>query len=223
MDNEVIIQEIGKIKKENPFISSKDLAYQVIINQIIHRNMQSGERVIQDSLAEVMHISRSPVREALMKLEEDGFLEKNDKNVYVVSGIRLKDYVDYSEMRLRMESYAASLAVQNMTEDILQKLKHNIEQYAKTQNIEQARKLDEEFHQIIIQVSDNAYIIDFSKKTAQRKAYYSRYLVQAENLAAARVDHERIYNAMCKYDKNMAEESMKIHLSNYLNKLYEVM
>lgn len=223
MDNKIIEQEVDKIKKQNPFISSKELAYQVILNQIIHRNLQSGERIVQDTLAEIMCISRSPIREALLKLDEEGFLEKNEKNIYIVSGIRLKDYVDYCEMRLRMEGYAASLAVQNMTESILRKLKHNVEQYIKTQDVEQVRKLDEEFHHIIIEASNNPYIIGFSQKTAQRKAYYSRYLVHTENLSAARAGHKKIYEAICRYDKKAAEETMKNHLSNYLNKLYDVM
>ena len=222
MNPELIQKEINEIKKNNIFISSKELAYQVIMNLIIQRSLQSGERIVQDTLADSMGISRSPIREALMKLTEEGFLEKNDKNSYIVAGIRLKDYVDYCEMRLRMESYAAALAVRNMTDDVLGKLEENVSQYRKTTDIAQARKLDEAFHHIIIQTSKNPYIIDFSQKTLKRKAYYSRYLVHAENMSAAEVEHQKIYEAICNYDEKQAEEMMKLHLKNYLDKLYDI-
>ena len=51
-----------------------------LMNLIIQRSLQSGERIVQDTLAESMGLSRSPIREALMKLTEEGFLEKNDKS-----------------------------------------------------------------------------------------------------------------------------------------------
>lgn len=222
MNPELIQKEINEIKKNNIFISSKELAYQVIMNLIIQRSIQSGERIVQDTLAESMGFSRSPIREALMKLTEEGFLEKNDKSSYIVAGIRLKDYVDYCEMRLRMESYAAALAVRNMTDDVLEKLKENVSQYRKATDIVQARKLDEAFHQILIQTSKNPYIIDFSQKTLKRKAYYSRYLVHAENMSAAKVEHQKIYEAICSYDEKQAEEMMRLHLKNYLDKLYDI-
>lgn len=222
MNPELIQKEINEIKKNNIFISSKELAYQVIMNLIIQRSLQSGERIVQDTLAESMGLSRSPIREALMKLTEEGFLEKNDKSSYIVAGIRLKDYVDYCEMRLRMESYAAALAVRNMTDDVLEKLEENVSQYRKTTDIVQARRLDEAFHQILIQTSKNPYIIDFSHKTLKRKAYYSRYLVHTENISAAKVEHQKIYEAICNYDEKQAEEMMKLHLKNYLDKLYDI-
>ena len=74
------MKEMQIIRKNNTFISSKELAYQVIMNLIIQRSLQSGERIVQDTLAESMGLSRSPIREALMKLTEEGFLEKNDKS-----------------------------------------------------------------------------------------------------------------------------------------------
>ena len=80
IDSELIQKEINEIRKNNTFISSKELAYQVIMNLIIQRSLQSGERIVQDTLAESMGLSRSPIREALMKLTEEGFLEKNDKS-----------------------------------------------------------------------------------------------------------------------------------------------
>lgn len=220
MNPELIQKEINEIRKNNIFISSKELAYQVIMNLIIQRSLQSGERIVQDTLAENMGLSRSPIREALMKLTEEGFLEKNDKSSYIVAGIQLKDYVDYCDMRLRMESYGAALAVRNMTDEVLEKLKENVCEYRKTTDIVQARKLDETFHQILIQTSQNPYIIDFSQKTMKRKAYYSRYLIHAENLSAAKVEHQKIYEAICNYDEKQAEEMMKLHLKNYLDKLY---
>lgn len=223
MNSREILKEMEKIKEKNPFISSKELAYQVILNQIIQRTLQKGEKIVQDTLAESMCISRSPIREALMKLEEEGFLEKKDKSSYIVAGIRLKDYVDYCEMRLRMESYAAMLAVQNMTEDLLPQMKKNLEQFLRTENLDEIRKLDEEFHGLIIKAANNPYITEFHRKTEKRKEYYSRYLVHAENLTAARIDHRRIYEAVRQCDARAAEEGMRIHLSNYLNKLYEIM
>ena len=101
-------------------------------------------------------------------------------------------------------------------------LEENVNRYRKTTDIMQARKLDESFHQILIQTSQNPYIIDFSQKTQKRKAYYSRYLVHAENMSAAKVEHQKIYEAICNYDEKRAEEMMRLHLKNYLDKLYDI-
>ena len=115
--------------KEQPFLNQTDLAYELVLREILNGQLSPGEKIPQEQLAVLFGMSRTPVRDALIRLEEDRFLEKSGRAGYQVSRIRLKDYVDFCEFRLMLEAKAAYLAARNITGKQLEQLRENMERF----------------------------------------------------------------------------------------------
>lgn len=117
--------------KEQPFLNQTELACELVLQEILNGQLSPGEKIPQEQLAVLFGMSRTPVRDALIRLEEERFLEKNGGAGYQVSRIRLKDYVDFCEFRLMLEAKAAYLAARYITEKQLEQLRENMERFRK--------------------------------------------------------------------------------------------
>lgn len=226
MDMDSIEAVVGKLKKENPFISQVDVAYRIIQQGILSNQLPAGEKINQEYYANVLNMSRTPIREALIQLEKDGYVEKNDKAGYLVYQIKLKDFVDFFEFRIQLESYAAYLAARSITGEQLAGLKQNVEDFIKAcdrDNLSEMRRLDGVFHDMIIRACDNPYVMETHRWMLGRRKLYIGYLERAGRLAYAKKWHVEIYKAIASQDEDGAREAMRQHLKYYLRTLYRIM
>lgn len=219
-------QECVALKAENPFLSQAELAYQIILRRIVCNELPAGEKIHQEYFANALGMSRSPIREALIALEKDGYVVKNDNSGYYVYQIKLKDYVDFFEFRIQIESYAAYLSARCITDEQLKKLKENLDQYVKCcENGQQQKmaKLDIAFHDIIVESCDNAYVQEVYSWMMTKRNMYIGYFERAGRLERAKKGHINIYKAIANQEEEKAREAMAYHLKYYLRSLYTIM
>lgn len=211
-----------QITKIQPFINNTELAYEVILHQILEGSLQPGDKIPQETLATYLNMSRTPVRDALMRLEEDQFIEKTEKNSYQVCRLHLRDYVNFCEFRITLEVKAAYLAARNIREDEMEQLTQNIEALQtaiKNKNHAQILQLDMEFHSIICKASRNEYIYQTMQKYRKKEIFNMQMILKEHNFRLLENKHLDIYKAICESNETKAAEAMQSHLQFYINRI----
>ena len=104
--------------------SLKQLVYENLQNMIVQGKLEPGEKLIEDDLAQAMHISRAPIREAISMLERDGFVRIIPRKGAIVAEVSEKDAMDIWKCRLALEPFAAREAMPHIpTEELEAALK----------------------------------------------------------------------------------------------------
>lgn len=155
------------IPVQKPFekITAKDRAYKQIKSWIIDGTLEPNEKLGEVELAKAIAVSRTPIREALLKLNEDGFVKMEPGKITVVSEIDLDDIADLFEPMAVIEGLAASQVAAKLTKEQLHDLVSLESKYRnaidtnKTQLILQTER---DFHEQILKIADNSYEQQFS-------------------------------------------------------------
>ncbi|MCA1980923.1 MAG: GntR family transcriptional regulator, partial [Calditerrivibrio sp.] len=131
---------------------------------IMRGSLRPGERLTEPKLSSMLGISRTPIREALRLLENEGFIDIFPRRGAVVSDITAKDVDEIFVIKTKLESLAAKLSVAFLTDlDIkrLSELNDKMGRYAESKNVVSLIKLNAEFHNIFIDKSNNSRLIKF--------------------------------------------------------------
>lgn len=156
----------------------REIVYEELKREILIGKITPGTRMMEVELADEMGVSRTPVREAIRKLEKEGLVNIEPRKGAYASDISVEDLVDVLVVREDLEGLAASLAATNITEEGINQLQAITEGYAqavKSNNTEQMIMLDEEFHKTIVSFSNNKTLMQFTE-SVQDLALRFRYL-----------------------------------------------
>ena len=208
-------KKVQQMKKNNPFINNTDIAYELILEKILEGILEPGNKVKQEEMAELFNMSRSPIREAIHRLEKEGFLVKGNIG-YEVYTLQIKDYLEFSEFKINLESYCAYLAARYITANQSELLKNNIEQMNEAINKEDLSKvveLDSEFHDVIVESASNQYLKESYKLFEKKNKFYRKMIVKRDNIQSIFIKHKKIYGHILEKNENGALEEMKSHLS----------
>ena len=129
---------------------------------ILQGEMEPGERLMEIRLAQQLGVSRTPVRDAIHKLVEDGLVSIVPRCGAIVAGITDKDMRDVLEVRITLEKLAVSLCAERITADGVEKLKEANERFRKTVASGELIKIaeaDVAFHDIIYSITDNKRLL----------------------------------------------------------------
>jgi len=140
-----------------------DQVYASIKNAIITAQLESNHRLIEETIAADMGTSRTPVREALQKLEEDGFIFRLPDTGFAVKGVAEEEVEDILDLQSMLESYAGCLATWRITEDELNYLDDLIkrqEECVMNADTEMFIGLDGEFHDTLHRAAKHARLYD---------------------------------------------------------------
>lgn len=206
---------------------STSLAEQVfnkLENDIIQGVYQRGEILTELKLVEQLGVSRTPIREALRRLEQERLVAETGKGTMVL-GITQEDLLDIMEIRQRVECLAVRYAIANMTPEGLKELCDIVDlqdYYCSRQDWENLHQLDDKFHDMICNLCDRVVIRDtilpLHRKTKRfRKASMEK---QARKAAMIR-EHRAIYQAIADKDAPLAEALMVQHIENARNNMLE--
>ena len=136
----------------------RDVVFENLRSAILEGKLKSGQRLMEVQLAEQLGVSRTPVREAIRKLELEGLVVMLPRKGAYVANISVKDLMDVLEIRASLEGLGASLAAERRTEeDIknLEEIEEEFEQAVITQDIDMLLKKDIEFHECIFKAANN--------------------------------------------------------------------
>ena len=200
-------------------LKSVSLASQVfdkLEEDIITGVYPRGEILTELKLVEQLGVSRTPIREALRRLEQERLIADCAKGS-VVLGITAEDLMDIMDVRYHLEGTAVYYATKNMTPQALEKLRQITElqdfYYAK-QDLETLRQLDDQFHETIYRTSGHSVIQDILVSMHRKSQRYRRISIgNEERLKRVIVEHRSIYEAIAAGDVDLAVERMTNHIA----------
>ncbi|ADR19736.1 GntR family transcriptional regulator [Calditerrivibrio nitroreducens] len=185
---------------------------------IMKGNLKPGERLTEPKLSAMLGISRTPIREALRLLENEGFIDIFPRRGAVVSDITAKDVDEIFVIKTKLESLAARLAVENISEADIKKMmdiNEKMAKYSETKNVVNLIKLNAEFHNIFIEKSNNSRLIKFIEslnKQFKRVTAYS--FTEAGRIKKVLEEHANIVDAFVKRDADRVEQLVDLHVKN---------
>lgn len=186
--------------------------YDYLFSQIIDGSLPAGTRLAEEKIAAQLGVSRTPVRESILRLEHEGLL----RNKAVIEPTP-KEIEECYEVRILLESYAAKKAAESMSSSDKQALKKLITDAAEG-DFEATMKAHTEFHNAIVRACGNDQITQLIERMQAIILLCRRDVVR--NRSQVPHEHDDIYQAVLDGDGNRAESLMKEHLmENYKNML----
>lgn len=197
--------------------SLADQVFEKLENDIIQGVYPRGEILTELKLVDQLGVSRTPIREALRRLEQERLIEDTGKGSRVV-GITEEDLEDIMNIRQRIEGLAAYYAAKNMTPEGLAELTHIVDLqdfYYDKGDAEQLRQVDEQFHDLICYLSKRTVIMDTLIPLHRKTRRYRRISMEDwSRTVNTRKEHKAIFNAMASGDADLAESLMAKHIEN---------
>ncbi|MCL0106729.1 GntR family transcriptional regulator [Peptococcaceae bacterium] len=207
----------------------REAVFEAVRDAIISGKFKPGERLMEVQLAEEMGVSRTPVREAIRKLELEGFVKIMPHKGAYVAKVSIKDIIDVFEVRAALEALAARLAAKRITEDELKQLKRAAMSIADLadghdiHDIEEAVKVDTGFHDIIYKASRNEKLVQFiTHLREQMKRFRATSLALPGRTKMALEEHEKIVQALWDRNEELAAELSRKHIENAERSILEV-
>lgn len=198
----------------------RDLIYEYIRKMIFNGELKEGERLVEKDLAEKLKVSRTPVREALRKLETEGLVVHLPRKGVVVKGFSKEDVIEIYSIRKSLEALAISFTVQNITEKEIEKLKYlneRMKEAAEEEDVEKLFELLREFNKVLIESCRMPRLISLINTYRE---YLERFRVvtmsKKERKLLALKEHDEIIDAIIKRDANRAQSLVQEHLQGAL-------
>ena len=205
---------------EHKTVSLADQVFLHLENDILSGKYSRGEILTESKLSAEMGVSRTPIREALRRLEQEHLIEETGKGSVVI-GITEKDLADIFLIRGQLEGMAAALAAQNRTQDQLNELKEVLELqefYLSKSDAERIKHMDNQFHSTLYRLSGSMSFYDTLIPLHKKIQKYRMVSVQSKSRAAASVEeHRLVFEAILAGDKLLAEKYAKQHVENAYN------
>jgi DNA-binding GntR family transcriptional regulator len=194
-------------------ISGNQKAYQAIKKLIIDGELVEGSPIRQDEIASSLGISKIPVREALIRLEADGFIKFTPNIGATVCVFTVDDYLEMLDIRLALECKALELALPNITHKDLDKAQNILNQYALAEDETQRSDLNMEFHQCIYAPSMRPRLLQMISAAQDQMGKILRHRVsQVTGSQRSHVQHQEILDACANGDINKSVKLLKKHI-----------
>jgi DNA-binding GntR family transcriptional regulator len=197
--------------------SLADQVFEKLENDIIQGVYPKGEVLTERKLVEQLGGSRTPIREALRRLEQERLIADAGKGS-IVLGITEDDLLDIMNIRQRVEALAAYYATINMTDEGRAEMAHIVdlqEFYYNKGDMDHLRRVDDEFHDAICRLSKRNVITDTLVPLHRKTRRYRRIAMEdRERTAKTMKEHHAIYDAIVTGDAELARQLTAQHIEN---------
>ena len=201
--------------REFKTVSLADQVYDRLENDIIQGVYPKGEILTELKLAEQLGVSRTPIREALRRLEQERLITDAGKGSRVL-GISEDDVLDIMNIREHAEGLASYYATCNITPEGLQELKHIVDLmdfYFDKWDVEHLRKADDDFHDAICRLSRRTVIKDTLVPLHRKTRRYRKIAMEDKERATCTLnEHHEIYDAIASGDAELARRLATEHI-----------
>lgn len=205
-------------------VSLADQVFERLENDIVAGIYPKGEIITEMRLVEQLGVSRTPIREALRRLEQERLIQETGKGM-VVLGITPEELDDIMSIRQRTEDLAVYHAIQNLTEEGAARLSHISELqdfYYQKKDTENLRKMDDDFHEALYELSGRTVIRDVLQPLHKKTQRYRKKSIEdTTRLANSLAEHKAILDAVLKKDTKKAMELITIHITNAKESMIE--
>ena len=198
------------------YIPLRDIVFKTLREAIITGDLQPGERLMEIKLANELGVSRTPVREAIRKLELEGLVIMTARKGAEVAPINEKDLREVLEIRRPLESLACELACRHVRESDLRKLRtinSEIDEAIDAENIELITQKDVEFHEAINEMTDNQRLVQMLHQLKEHIFRYRfEYIKEMKNKKVIVDEHNRIIESIASKDADLASREIERHI-----------
>lgn len=202
----------------NEYLPLRDVVFNTLRQAILKGDLKPGERLMEIQLATKLGVSRTPVREAIRKLELEGLVLMVPRKGAEVAQITEKSMVDVLEIRRALEELAVRLACERMTPEGLKTLKQAEERFEEVlgkEDITTVAGADVEFHDTILRATDNQKLIQLlSQFREQMYRYRVEYLKREECHPQVIKEHQDIIQTIENRNKDEAAEYICNHIDS---------
>ncbi len=202
----------------NAYLPLRDVVFQTLREAILKGDLRPGERLMELQLAAKLGVSRTPIREAIRMLEQEGLAVTIPRKGAEVARMTEKNMEDVLQIREALDDLAVQVACDKMTEQQLKNLTlamKNFENAIQTGNLSKIVAYDVEFHDIIYESTDNPKLVTLlSNLREQIYRYRVEYLKGKENYPMLIKEHETILEALREKNKERVVEAMRSHIRN---------
>ncbi len=157
--------ELGKVD-DFDLRPIRDIVYEHLKNAIMDQRLKQGDRLVENSIAEIMDVSRTPVREALRQLESEGLVVHMPRRGTIVKGITKEDAIDIYDIREVLEGLVVRRACENRQQEDVDQLYNCIHQMEKAiddRAYEELMCLHSEFNSLILSIGKSKRLTDMMK------------------------------------------------------------
>lgn len=200
---------------ENPQRNLTQRAYDLLLDSLMKRRIPAGSVLQERRLAEMLEISRTPVREALNRLESEGFVTRKAGRVLVVTELSTRGLIETLHVRQIVETESIALACGRIPAAELDVMQAAIEGIL-GQNAPSAEddwEVDSRFHQGIAQASGNSVLADLICNL-RRKTYMFNLHRVPERFDVGHREHLAIIDALRRQDREAARSGIRAHIEN---------
>lgn len=200
------------------YLPLRDVVFNTLREAILRGDLVPGERLMELQLAAKLGVSRTPIREAIRMLEQEGLAITIPRKGAIVAGMTEKDMQDVLEIREALEELSVQVACDKITDEEiaeLQKNMKNFEHSLKSGDLKKMAHADVEFHDVIYRATDNPKLINMlNNLREQMYRYRVEYLKNPQNHEQLLHEHEAIYKGIVEKDKSAVTEMIRKHISN---------
>ena len=197
--------------------SLADQVFDKLEDDIVYGVYKRGEVLTELKLADTLGVSRTPIREALRRLEQERLIEDTGKGS-IVLGITKEDLLDIMDIRQSIEGLAGYYAALNITPEGAEELSHLIdlqEFYHSKNDINRLQSADDEFHAAICRLSMRNVINDTLIPLHRKTRLYRKIAMQDQERSPKTLrEHREIYNAIVSGNGALARDLMGKHIEN---------
>ena len=201
----------------------RDVVFETLRDAIITQVLKPGERLMEIQLADEMGVSRTPVREAIRKLELEGLVIMVPRKGAYVAGVSMKDIHEVYEVRAALEMLAVSLAAERITDEELDALERQVLRESEAEASEDTDEhtldnivyIDTTFHDIIYQAANNQRLVQFLNiLQEQLQRFRAASLSRPGRSKTALEEHKQIIEALSERNGELAAKLAKEHIDN---------
>lgn len=193
-----------------------EVVFEYLRSSILNGDLKPGERLMEIQLAEQLGVSRTPVREAIRKLEKEKFVEMIPRKGAYVADLTAKDILDVLEIRTILEGFASSLAAIRMTDEEVDALEQTLIDFNEfLEDLDRPGMIekDNQFHDMIFEATRNNKLIEIVQDLHdQFQRFRLIYFNEFDNFYDLRDWHQKIFDAIKVKDEASARHYAEEHI-----------
>ncbi len=203
---------------DDEYLPLRDVVFNTLRQEILTGKLKPGERLMEIHLANKLGVSRTPIREAIRKLELEGLVIMIPRRGAEVAQITLKNLKDVMEVRRALDVLAIELACERMNQQELDTLYQACEHFSaavKTKDTRMLAEADVAFHDKIVLSTGNTRLIQLvSNLSEQMYRYRFEYLKDASSHEMLQQEHLEMYQSIMRKDRATAADIVRRHINN---------
>lgn len=193
--------------------------YKILLDDILKGRFYQGQRLIEKDLIDLYKISKTPLREALTRLEKVGLVQKKINRGFLVKRILRKDAEEIYELREIIDGFSARKIAENITEEKIKKIKkiiYDMELCIKDNKIDEYVKYDKYFHTVLNKLSGNKRLAEIMQNLNFQINNLLKISVKLpkRGINMSLNEHKIIFEAILNKNSAKAEENVKQHIKN---------